>query len=176
MDWKVVTMQVQELMNRDVAACRSDQGLEAAARIMWEHDCGVVPIVDDLERVIGLVTDRDICMAAYTQGRRLSEITVASVMSKRVHTCSATDSIEHAELLMREHRVRRLPVTDGAGRLRGLLSLSDLARHLHLIGTPATRGLDAQGVSLTLEAVSQPNHHITALASHANDSLSLTTR
>lgn len=170
-------MQVEELMNRHVLTCRTDHPLDCAARIMWEQDCGIVPVVDDLGRVIGVLTDRDICMAAYTQGRRIQEIKAFSVMSKRVHTCNASDSIERAEQIMREHRLRRLPVTDAAGRLVGLLSLSDIARHLHLIGTTATRGLDPQGVSLTLEAVSQPHQHASgASAQRVPEGVTLDTR
>lgn len=158
-------MQVEELMNREVSTCRRDHTLDCTARIMWEQDCGIVPIVDDLRRVVGVITDRDVCMAAYTQGRPIQEIPAWSVMSRHLQTCHANDSIEQAEQIMREHRVRRLPVTDAGGRLLGVLSLSDIARHLHLVGTPTTRGLDPQEISLTLEAVCQPHPHATMFGS-----------
>ncbi len=149
-------MLVEQLMNRSVSTCRGDHLLDCTAHIMWEHDCGVVPIVDELDRVVGIVTDRDICLAAYAQGRPIAEIDAASVMSAHVHACHPDDSVERAEQVMRAQRIRRLPVTDVSGRLLGLLSLSDIARHLHFVGTPTSRGLDPQDVSLTLEAVSRP--------------------
>lgn len=121
-------MDVGQLMVREVATCRLPDTLNTAARIMWEHDCGCVPVVDDDARVVGMLTDRDLCMAAYTQGRPLDAIPVASVMSKDVHTCKADDPIAFAEGIMRAHRVRRLPVTDADGRLIGILSLSDIAQ------------------------------------------------
>jgi CBS domain-containing protein len=164
-------MQVENLMNRVVSTCRRDHMLDCSARIMWEQDCGIVPIVDDLLRVVGVITDRDVCMAAYTQGRPIQEIPAWSVMSRNLHTCHADDSIERAEQIMREHRVRRLPVIDGGGRLVGVLSLSDIARHLRLVGTATTRGLDPQEISLTLEAVSQPHPHTTTLGPHTPDHL-----
>lgn len=95
---------------------------------MWEFDCGVIPVVDDDGRVAGIVTDRDICMAAYTQGKALSAISVASAMARDVAAAHADDGIEQVEELMRDKQVRRLPVLDGESRLIGLVSMNDLAR------------------------------------------------
>lgn len=67
-------MKVQDIMTADVETCRLDDTLDRPAAIMWERDCGVVPVVDDESRIVGMLTDRDICMAAYTQGRPLPEI------------------------------------------------------------------------------------------------------
>ena len=87
-------MQVEELMNRDVSTCKRDHMLDCTVRIMWEQDCGIVPVVDELSRVVGVITDRDVCIAAYTQGRPIQEIPAWSVMSRQVHTCHADDPIE----------------------------------------------------------------------------------
>jgi CBS-domain-containing membrane protein len=97
---------------------------------MWEHDCGAIPVMGDDDRIIGIVTDRDICMAAYTQGRPLYAIPVHDAMAKEVFTCRPDDSVEDAEHLMGEKQVRRLPVLDGAGQLVGMLSVGDIAREL----------------------------------------------
>src|SRR5262245_6101900 len=64
-------MEVREIMSTDLETCRADDTLDRAARLMWEHDCGVVPVVDHEGTAVGMITDRDICMAAYTQGRPL---------------------------------------------------------------------------------------------------------
>ncbi len=142
-------MRVHEIMTREVKRCRADESLAAAARIMWENDCGCVPVVDGDERVIGIVTDRDVCMAAYTQGKAPSEITVDAAMAHAVATCAPDDPVDDAERTMQRRQVRRLPVVDGAGRLVGILSLNDLARFARAEGD----GLSAIAVEQTLAAV-----------------------
>jgi CBS domain-containing protein len=121
-------MKVQDLMTREVGACRPFAGADEGARIMWERDCGAVPIVDQEGRVVAMVTDRDLCMAALTQGRTLSEIRVSSAMSRSLWCCRPEDDVAHAEAVMKARKVRRLPVVDAEGKLVGILSLSDLAR------------------------------------------------
>lgn len=94
---------------------------------MWEEPCGAVPVVDDQRRPIGFLTDRDVCMAAYTQGRPLKEIRAEKAMSHKVVSCTTEDELGSAAQLMRQHRTRRLPVVNRDGALVGLLSLDDLA-------------------------------------------------
>ena len=96
-------MKVADSMTRDVRACSVHDSLNAAARVMWENDCGCVPIVDSQGRLVGIVTDRDICMAAYTQGVPLEAIPLERVMAARVISCSRTDDLETAHRLMRKH-------------------------------------------------------------------------
>ena len=121
-------MKVRQIMKTGVGACRPDDNGSSAARIMWERDCGFVPVVDEHSHVLAVVTDRDLCMAAYTQGKSLPEIPVRRAMSKEVWSCRPDDDLSKAETSMREHQVRRLPVTDGEGQLKGVLSLSDITR------------------------------------------------
>src|SRR5271166_1756344 len=116
-------------MTRAVRACTIHDSLNAAARIMWDHDCGCAPVVDAHGRLVGIVTDRDVCMAAYTQGRQLDAIPVERAMSARVVSCARGDDLEAAHHLMRTHEIHRLPVVDSRGRLIGILSLSDLVDH-----------------------------------------------
>jgi CBS-domain-containing membrane protein len=98
---------------------------------MWDHDCGCAPVVDGHGKLVGIVTDRDISMAAYTQGVPLQAIPVERVMSKRVVSCSRTDELETAHRLMRTHEIHRIPVVDTRGRPVGILSLSDVINHWH---------------------------------------------
>ena len=121
-------MKVETLMKTDVNACCADDTGSCAAKIMWERDCGFVPVVDENERVLAVVTDRDLCMAAYTQGKPLHEIQLHTLMSKELFSCRPDDDLAKAETVMRSRQVRRLPVTDGEGRLKGILSLSDITR------------------------------------------------
>lgn len=120
-------MKVKELMTTEVKCCHPEDSLNSAAQLMWDFDCGCAPVVDDGGRPIAMITDRDICMAAYTQGAKLTERPVASAMSKEIYTCNADDELALVEEVMRQCRVRRLPVIDASGRLAGLISLNDIA-------------------------------------------------
>ena len=122
-------MNVEQLMSKNVKTCSAYDTLELAARIMWENDCGAVPIVDTDDRPIGMITDRDICMAGYTQGMQYWQIPVATAASKTIFSVHPSDSLQTAEEMMRAHQVRRLVVTNDRGQLVGILSLGDLARH-----------------------------------------------
>jgi CBS domain-containing protein len=145
-------MNVDQIMAKDLRTCSPDDMLDCAARIMWEKDCGVVPIVDG-DRVVGMITDRDICMATYTQNRVLGEIPISSVAMKPVVTVRPEDSTRTAETLMQRHQIRRLAVIDGRGRLVGMLSLNDLARGAGRY--PHEVPMDE--VARTLTAISQPS-------------------
>jgi CBS domain-containing protein len=120
-------MKVRQIMNRSVKTCNPQDSLNRAAQIMWEEACGAVPVVDDQLRPLGFLTDRDICMAAYTQGKRLDELRAETAMARKIISCMAEDELASAAGLMRQHRTRRLPVIDKTGALVGILSLDDLA-------------------------------------------------
>jgi CBS-domain-containing membrane protein len=124
-------MRVQELMQKDVKACKATENANAAAKLMWDHGCGTLPVLDKDEKVIGMITDRDICMAAYTQGKRLADIAVASCMSKTVFASKPTDDLGAAETLMEKNGIRRIPVVNDQGALVGIVSLDDLARRIN---------------------------------------------
>jgi CBS domain-containing protein len=149
-------MNVFEVMTRRVFSCRPEDTLAAAAAAMWDHDVGCLPVVGDEGKVIGMITDRDICMAAYTRAARLDEVAIASVMSRRLHACSPEQTVSAAEEVMRLDRVRRTPVIDQRGRLLGILSLGDLAREA--IAQKRRRYGEAldEEVTTTLAAVCQP--------------------
>jgi CBS domain-containing protein len=121
------SVKVEQIMNRNVKACRLQDSLNKAAQIMWEEPCGAVPVVDEQSRPVGFLTDRDISMAAYTQGKPLEALRVEMAMSRKVVLCRAEDDLGSAAQLMRQNRTRRLPVINPDGTLVGLLSLDDLA-------------------------------------------------
>jgi CBS domain-containing protein len=153
-----MSMNVEQLMTSPVETCNEGQMLDEAARIMWEHDCGAVPVVDHEGRPIAMITDRDICMAGLTQGVPLSTIPVATAMSKRVLACHRSDSIATAESTMRAEQVRRLPIVGDGGRLVGILSLNDIAtRGLSTTKRTGMRdALSADAVAATLAAICSP--------------------
>ncbi|MEZ5965596.1 MAG: CBS domain-containing protein [Planctomycetota bacterium] len=150
-------MQVASLMQKRVRTCRVEDRLDRAAREMWEGDVGVVPVIDRDERLVGMLTDRDICMAAYTQGRSLAEIPVATAMAKNLVTCQADDLVADAEWRMQQNQIRRLPVVDARGRIVGILSINDLARRADAERTKSTRAVRTEEVAVTLAAISQPH-------------------
>jgi CBS domain-containing protein len=120
-------MQVQEIMVRDAKSCRMDTNLAAATAIMWNSDCGALPVVNGAEEVVGIITDRDICIAAGTRNWIPSEIKVSDVVPQKVFTCSAEEDIHGALKTMQTRKVRRLPVVNKDGKLQGILCLDDVA-------------------------------------------------
>ncbi len=120
-------MIVADIMTRETRGCAVAATLNEAARLMWENDCGAVPVLDASGRPVGMVTDRDVAMAAYLQGGELSAIPVASAMAREVRTCKADDSLAAARETLVVYKLHRLPVVDDAGALVGIVSLNDLA-------------------------------------------------
>jgi CBS domain-containing protein len=120
-------MKVKELMTTDVKHCGTETNLAAAAKIMWEGDCGAVPVTDERGRVVGVITDRDICIAAATRPRTEGEIPVKDVISRELYTCAPGDDVRAALETMKARKVRRLPVVEPGGRLVGIVSIHDIA-------------------------------------------------
>jgi len=137
---KEAASRVEHLMTKAVRVCRPSDSLNQAAQILWESDIGVLPVVaeDGSNQLVGIVTDRDICMAAYTQGRTLPNLLVGSAMSRDVKACTPITTLEEAAHEMANAQVRRLPVVDGSRQLLGMLSLADLAREA--ARKPASKG------------------------------------
>ena len=120
-------MRVEQIMNRSPKVCHPRDALNRGAQIMWENSCGGIPVVDEQSKPVGFLTDRDICMAAYTQDKPLSALSIEDAMARKLVCCSAGDDLRSAADLMRSNGVRRLPVTGPNGSLVGLLSLDDIA-------------------------------------------------
>jgi CBS domain-containing protein len=148
-------MRIKEVMNHPVITCPTGSTLDHAARLMWEFDCGVIPVVNNEGRLSGIVTDRDICMAAYTQGKALQAISVETAMATDVAFAHPDDGIETLEDVMRERRIRRVPVVDAEHRPVGMVSVNDLAR---LAAQAKKLGVEHEVVR-TLADVSRPRGH-----------------
>ena len=119
-------MKVKEVMTPDVKAIWITESLVDAAKSMWQNDCGVLPIIKDERRVVGMITDRDICMATAMNGSNPSGISVEEVMTGKVYAVQPEDDIRQALQTMQEHKVRRVPVVSAAGVLKGILSMNDI--------------------------------------------------
>lgn len=149
-------MYISQVMKTDVEVCGVEDNMAAVASRMWDADIGCLPVVDGLGRVVGMITDRDICMAAFTRGQPLHAIPVSVAMAKEVLSCSPDATLIEAEEVMRSGQVRRLPVIDSDGYLAGIVSLNDLARLAERETGRRSRDLSAQEVTATLAAICTP--------------------
>ena len=122
-------MKIREIMTSEVTACRPETNLAEAVKLMWERDCGVLPIVKADGKLSGMITDRDICVAIATRGKTADRIAVSDVTAGTTYTCGPDDDATVALQTMKSQRVRRLPVVDAEGRLKGILSLNDVVTH-----------------------------------------------
>jgi len=157
-------MKISQIMETDVEVCGLDDNLAVAASRMWDCDIGCLPVLDAAGQVVGIVTDRDICMAAFTRGERLQDISVSIAMAKEVLSCSPDAMLVEAEEVMRSGQVRRLPVIDPEGCLVGIVSLNDLALLAEREVGRKNRDLSAQEVAATLAAICAPRQAETETA------------
>ena len=159
-------MLVENLMTRKTHACQPDDSLALAAQLMWEHDCGCVPVCagGGAPRVVGVITDRDICMDALFRGKALQDLRVSEAMSRSVTTCRPSDSLAQTERIMREARVRRLPVVNGEGALLGMVCLADLAREAVRERALARKEITETDLGSTLAAICATPQHSWAAA------------
>jgi CBS-domain-containing membrane protein len=150
-------MRVEQLMTKQVKSCSPGDTLERAAQLMWDGDCGCLPVCagNGVNRVVGVITDRDICMAALFQGKPLRELPVSGAMAQQLLACKAGDAVSDVENTLREARIRRLPVIDEQGALIGIIALADLAREAARERTAARRDITESEVGDTLAAICQ---------------------
>ncbi len=145
---------VKDVMTEDVAACGLADTLELAVGIMRDRGCGSVPVVDALNRVVGLVTDRDAVMCALRHGKSLAELRVEEAASRDVVSCDIGDTLERVEMLMRANHVRRLPVIGAERKLSGVVSLTDLARNVEVSLVEGGSGLSPRQIAVVLAETS----------------------
>jgi CBS domain-containing protein len=129
-------MKVQDVMTPNAKAIWLTESLTDAAKLMWDNDCGVLPVIKDGRKVVGMITDRDICMALAMRDTHPSSVSIEEVMNGQVYAVNVDDDVEQALKAMREHKIRRLPVLNSEGDLEGILSLNDIV----LNATPGKTG------------------------------------
>jgi CBS domain-containing protein len=156
-------MKVQDAMNENVKFCQPDTNLAEATAMMWEYDCGALPVVVDGGKAIGVITDRDLAIAAGTKNRPASEIQVGEVMSRNLFAASAEDDLHTALTLMRKEKVRRLPVTNPEGVLKGILCLNDVALLAEHPDVKTASQVTYEDVVRTLKALCEHRHHEVAM-------------
>lgn len=143
-------MKVKDLMTENISICRTEAQLTEAAENMQLNDCGIVPVIDVNERLVGVITDRDICLALAVETTNLTNAEVGKFMTSNVICCSANDKIEKALKKMRANQIKRLVVTGKNGELVGILSITDILNSVR-----KNKKLK-KNIYKTLEAIFQP--------------------
>jgi CBS domain-containing protein len=147
-------MKVKDIMTRDPITCSPDTTVAEAAHLMWEADCGVLPVVDD-GHIDGVVTDRDMYVALATRNTRAANLRVGAVATKAVLTCTPEDDVHQALSLMKQARVRRLPVVGFAGTVLGIVSINDL-----VLAAGTDKGLTSEDVLEAFKAICGHHHPV----------------
>ena len=153
-------MKIDQIMTPTPATCRPADNLGQVVEHMWDADCGIVPVVDDGGHLLGVITDRDICIAAGTRDLAPAQIRAVDMLRGSVVACRPDDDLQVALALMKQHRLRRLPVTTEEGVLHGIVSLNDIAL---IAGRKET--VSASELLATMKAICA--HPLPAIADHA---------
>jgi CBS domain-containing protein len=152
-------MQVQNLMTREPRTCTRATNLAEAAALMLDADCGILPVVDDEAKLVGVVTDRDMYIALATRNRLASQVTVGEVTRGEVVTCGPDDDVQTALATMKQHHVRRLPVEGFGGTVAGIISMNDI---LLAAGKKGLRNVEIVDTLQAICAHRRPVPHVTA--------------
>jgi CBS domain-containing protein len=121
-------MRIDEIMTRPIVTCRPGDSLDKAVATMIEYDCGALPVIGADGHIAGIITDRDVCLAAHHEGLPLGRIRVEQAMTTRIIAARPRDSVESVEKLMAENKIRRVPVIDDRGHPVGMISFNDIVR------------------------------------------------
>ncbi len=149
---KKPSLKVKDVMTAETRCCARDTNLAVAAALMLDGDCGILPVVDDVQ-LIGVVTDRDLYIALATRDKRASEMTVGEVIQSPVFTCGPDDAVQDVLDTMTRHRVRRVPVQGFGGAVLGIVSLIDV-----VAASGAGRPVSEGDVVHALQAIGARHH------------------
>ena len=149
-------MKIKHVMTKDPSCCLPSESAQHAASIMREEHAGIVPVIDNEQsrKIVGVVTDRDLCMSVVAEGRDPREVPVEQCMTTKVVTCSSDDSLERVTELMRENQIRRVPVINGGRELIGIVALADVVERTNIKTTQTHETL--KKVSAPTEEPSKP--------------------
>lgn len=148
-------MKVKDIMTTDVKTCSPDTTVAEAAHLMWEGDCGILPVVDE-GALVGVVTDRDMYIALATQNARAAQLRVGAVATTTVATCAPEDDVRAALGTMKRARVRRLPVVGFGNTIAGILSINDVLRAV----AAGKKGVANDDIVETLQAICAHHHPV----------------
>jgi len=146
-------MKVYSAMKREPSTCTLGTDLATAGRMMARVGCGFLPVIDAGRRVVGVITDRDICLFLASRDEKPSSVRVQDVISGEAYSCSAEEELTEALNTMREFGVRRLPVVDLENRIEGILSLDDIVLESRALGSEHFTGPFYSDIARTLKAI-----------------------
>lgn len=145
-------MKVKDIMTTDLKTCTPDTTVAEAAHLMWDGDCGILPVVDE-GALVGVVTDRDMYIALATQNERASQLRVGAVATTALTTCAPEDDLRTALSAMKRAHVRRLPVVGFGNAVMGILSMNDVLR-----AAAAGKAIANDDIVETLQAICAGHH------------------
>ena len=149
-------MRVKDVMVGTPIACKFETNLGSAVELLWHQQCGILPVANREDKIIGVITDRDICIALGTRNRLPGEVAVGEVTTGKIFYCKPDDEIHKALATMAEKKVRRLPVIDAAGKLQGILSMDDVVLHAEPRKIGTTPDLTYEDVIETFKKIYEP--------------------
>jgi CBS domain-containing protein len=152
-------MKAKDIMTPEPRTCAPNTNLAEAAHLMWEADCGILPVTVD-GKLVGVVTDRDMYIALATKNARASQLLAGEVASRAVAACEPEDDIATVLDTMRQKRVRRVPVVGFGGTVLGIVSLNDIA-----MAAGPQKAISSDEVLATMQAICSHHHplpHIVA--------------
>jgi CBS domain-containing protein len=141
-------MKIRDVMTSDVETCHPDTDLATVVRMMWDRDCGFIPVIDATGLLRGVVTDRDICIASATRRVLPEYMSAHQAMTHPVHACVPDDEVADALRAMKQYKVRRMPVIDSNGAVKGVISMNDI-----VLASQQGLGPDAKDIVATLAAI-----------------------
>ena len=153
-------MKIKEVMTAEPKTCGPETNLATAAALMLDGDCGILPVVDENGKLVGVVTDRDMFIALATRDKLASQLKVSDVARKQVLTCGPDDDVHAALATMKQHRVRRLPVEGFGQTVAGIVSMNDI-----LLAAGPRKAVRSDEVVDTFQAICAHHHpapHVTA--------------
>jgi len=136
-------MELNTVMTANPACCKQDTPLRQVAQMMADNDCGMIPVVDQQNMPVGVITDRDIAVRAVAGGKDTTRASAGDYMTTPVRTVSQDSSLADCAAAMEAGQIRRVPVVDGQGKLCGVVAQADIA----LTGNDKATGEIVQQVS-----------------------------
>lgn len=151
-------MKVEQIMTKQVQCCQPGDSLDYSAQLMWDNDCGCLPVcgINGSKKIMGMITDRDIAMCALFQGKPLRELCVSHAMTREVRTCHPNNTLAEVEKIMGESKIRRIPVVDKHDCIVGMISLADLAQEASRERLMGNKTITENEVGDTLASICTP--------------------
>jgi CBS domain-containing protein len=146
-------MKVKEIMTQAAVCCGQETNVGRAVELLWERNVGMLPVVSNDGKLIGIVTDRDLCIAMGTRNRLPGDLTVGEVAIRKVFTCKPDDDVHEALSIMSTKQIRRLPVVNNDGVPQGILSMDDLVVHSEVGKLRGACDLSSEEVTQSLKKV-----------------------